>query len=274
MEKLIITCAVVGAEVTRADNPNVPYTAEEIAAEAVAAARAGAAMVHLHARRPDGTPTQDAGTYREIIERIRAAGTGVIIQVSTGGAIGMSAEERLQPLALQPEMASLTTGTVNFGSGVFWNPPDLIEQFARTMAALGVRPEIEVFEAGMIENALRLVRAGILEMPLHFDFVMGGPGWIPATPRHLVHLADSIPAGCTWSVAGVGRHQLPLAAMAIAMGGHVRVGLEDNVYYRKGELATGNAQLVERVVRIARELGRDVAGPDDARRILHLQARK
>lgn len=272
MEPLIITCAVVGAEVTRADNPAVPYTPAEIAAEALGAWRAGAAMVHLHARRDDGSPTQDAAVYREIIDRIRAE-SDVIIQVSTGGAVGMTAEERIQPVRLDPEMATLTTGTVNFGDGVFWNPPDLVQQFARTMRAAGVVPEIEVFEAGMIDNALRLVKQGILELPLHFDFVMGGPGWMAGTPRHLLHLAESIPPGCTWSVAGIGRAQLPLATMAVLMGGHVRVGFEDNLYYRKGELARSNAQLVERIVRIARELGREVATPEQARRILHLPAR-
>lgn len=272
MDPLIITCAVVGAEVMRSDNPAVPYTPEEIAAEAVGAARAGAAMVHLHARRPDGSPTQDRETYRAIMDRIRAQ-SDVIVQCSTGGAVGMAPEERLQPVFLQPEMASLTTGTVNFGAGVFWNPPDLIEQFARTMREQGVVPEIEVFEPGMIENALRLVKQGILSLPLHFDFVIGGPGWIAGTPRNLVHLAESIPPGCTWSVAGIGRHQLPLATMAVLMGGHVRVGFEDNIFYSKGVLASANAQLVERVIRIARELGREIATPEEARRILHLPAR-
>ncbi len=273
MEKLIITCAVVGAEVTRGENPHVPYTAEEIANEAIAAAKAGAALVHLHARKTDGTPTQDSAIFAEIMARIRASGTDVIIQVSTGGAVGMTAAERLQPVRLQPEMATLTTGTVNFGSTVFWNPPDLVEQFAREMTAAGVRPEIEVFEPGMIDNALRLVKQGVLALPLHFDFVLGGPGWMAATPRNLIFLAESIPPGCTWCVAGIGRHQLPLATMSVLMGGHVRVGLEDNLFYRKGELATGNAQLVARVVRIANELGRDIATPDEARRILHLLPR-
>lgn len=288
MDPLIITCAVVGAEVMREHNPHVPYTPAEIAAEAIAAARAGAAMVHLHARWDDGAPTQDAAVYREIIDRVRAA-CDVIIQVSTGGAVGMTADERLQPLSLRPEMppdvqpemapdvrpemATLTTGTVNFGDGVFWNPPDLIERFARAMVAKGVRPEIEVFEVGHIANALRLVRDGILTLPLHFDFVMGVPGGIPGEPRHLVHLVDSLPPGCTWSVAGVGRAQLPLNTMAVLMGGHVRVGFEDNLYYRKGELATGNAQLVARVARIAGELNRKVATPFEARRILGLPAR-
>lgn len=277
MDPLIITCAVVGAEVMREHNPHVPYTPAEIAAEAIAAARAGAAMVHLHARRDDGTPTQDAAAYREIIDRVRAA-CDVIIQVSTGGAVGMTADERLQPIYLpppdlRPEMATLTTGTVNFGGGVFWNPPDLIERFARAMVAAGVRPEIEVFEAGHIANALRLVRDGMLTLPLHFDLVMGVPGGIPGEPRHLVHLVDSLPPGCTWSVAGVGRAQLPLNTMAVVMGGHVRVGFEDNLYYRKGELATGNAQLVARVARIAGELNRKVATPSEARRILGLPAR-
>lgn len=270
MEKLIIAAAVVGAEVTRQHHPGVPYTPEEIAAAAVESWQAGAALVHIHARNADGTPTQATAVYRDIIQRIRSC-CDAIIQVSTGGAVGMDAAERLQPVYLQPEMATLTTGTVNFGDSVFWNPPDLVAQFARTMVAQGVIPEIEVFDTAMIDGALRLVRAGILNLPLHFDFVLGVPGALPGEPRHLLHLVESLPPGCTWSVAGIGRAQLPLAAMAIVLGGHVRVGFEDNIYYRKGELAASNAQLVARVVRLAGELGRPVADPAAARHILGLE---
>ncbi|MEW8976939.1 MAG: 3-keto-5-aminohexanoate cleavage protein [Symbiobacterium sp.] len=272
MEKLIITVALNGAEVTRAKNPNIPYTPEELAEDAARCRDAGAAMVHVHGRLPDGTPTQDAGVYQRILEAIRAR-TDVIVQVSTGGAVGMGAEERLAPVRLRPEMASLTTGTVNFGDSVFSNPPDLIEQFARTMRDYGVVPEIECFDVGHIDNALALVKREILTLPLHFDFVMGVSGGIAPTVRNLVHMSESLPPGCTWSVAGIGRAQLPLATVAIVMGGHVRVGLEDNLYYTRGVPAT-NAMLVERIVRLARELGREVATPEEARRILRLPQRR
>lgn len=271
MEKLVITVALDGAEVTREQTPYLPITPAELAADAEACRNAGAAMVHVHARRPDGSSTQDPAVYAEIINAVKAQ-TDIIVQLSTGGAVGMSAEERVAPVLLKPEMASLTTGTVNFGRGVFMNPPELIEQFAQTMVENGVVPEIEAFDLGHIDNALALVKKGILSLPLHFDLVMGVPGGIAPTIRNLVHMSESLPPGCTWSVAGIGRAQLPLATAAILMGGHVRVGLEDNIYYSKGVL-TSNAMLVERIVRLARELGRDVATPDEARRILRIPDR-
>jgi len=271
MEKLVITVALDGAEVTREQTPHLPVTPEEIAADAERCRNAGAAMVHVHGRRPDGTPTQDAAVYAEILKAVRKR-TDVIVQVSTGGAVWMSAQERLAPVLLKPEMASLTTGTVNFGSEVFMNSPDQIEEFARTMVANGVVPEIECFDLGHIDNALALVKKGILTLPLHFDFVMGVPGGVAPTIRNLVHMSESIPAGCTWSVAGIGRAQLPLATTAIMLGGHVRVGLEDNIYYTKGVLAS-NEMLVARVVRLAAELGREIATPDEARRILRISDR-
>lgn len=270
MEPLIITAAVVGAELTRADTPYLPLTPAEIADQALAAYSAGAAMVHLHARADDGSPTQDIAVYRRILQEVRARCPDVIIQVSTGGAVGMTAEERLQPIHLKPDMASLTTGTVNFGEGVFWNDLPLVRQFARAIVEQGIKPEIEVFDSGMITTALRLVKEGLLTPPLHFDFVMGVPGGIAGTPKNLLHLTESVPAGSTWSVAGIAAAQLPLATMAILLGGHARVGLEDNIYYTRGVLCEGNAPLVARVVRLANELGRPVATPTEARRILGL----
>jgi 3-keto-5-aminohexanoate cleavage enzyme len=269
MEKLIITAALTGAENTREATPHLPITPREIAADARRCMEAGASIVHVHARREDGTPTQDKEVYREIIHLIRQECPGLIIQVSTGGAVGMTPEERLQPVSLAPDMATLSAGSVNFGNDVFLNPPQVIQTFARAIVEKSVTPEIEVFEAGMIDNALRLVKAGILALPLHFDFVLGVPGGMGGTPEALIYLKNQLPPGCTWTVAGVGRAQLPLAAMAIILGGHVRVGLEDNIYYRKGELAA-NAQLVERVVRLAAELGRQVASPMEARKILNI----
>jgi len=271
LNKLIITVAPVGAETTRKDNPNLPLTPAEIAQDVVRCVEKGASLVHLHVRDAAGNATQSRDIFREAIALIKK-NCSAIIQVSTGGAAWMTPEERLQPVTLRPEMATLTTGTVNFGDDVFANPPQVIEHFAREIAAHGVKPEIEVFDVGMIANALRLVKQGILQLPLHFDFVMGVPGGIPGEPRHLLHLVESLPAGSTWTVAGIGRCELPLAVQAILLGGHVRVGFEDNVYYSKGVLATGNAQLVERIARLAAELGRAVATPDEARRILGLKS--
>lgn len=271
MDKLIITAALTGAEVTKADNPNVPVTPEEIAEAAREARAAGASIVHIHVRDERGFPTQSPEVFRRTIELIRER-TDIVVQVSTGGAVGMTPAERLGPVYLRPEMATLTTGTVNFGDGVFLNAPGDIETFAREMMARGVKPEVEVFDVGMIQNALTLVKKGLLTPPLHFDFVMGVPGGIPGTPKNLLHLIESIPGGSTWSVAGIGRTELPLGVMAIILGGHVRVGFEDNVFYSKGILAESNAQLVSRIVRVARELGREVAAPDETRRILGISA--
>jgi 3-keto-5-aminohexanoate cleavage enzyme len=268
LQKLIITAALVGAEVMKEDTPHLPVTADEIAAQAEEVREAGASIVHLHVRDENGHPSQDRSLYQEAIEKIQKR-TDLIVQVSTGGAVGMSPDERLQPLSLRPEMATLTTGTVNFGREVFMNSPAQLIRFAEEFERYGVRPEFEIFDVGMIANALKLVKDGYFTGHLHFDFVMGVPGAIPATAENLLHLIRQLPEGATWTVAGIGRHQLPMAALGVILGGHVRVGLEDNIYYRKGELAT-NARLVERVVRIAGELERKVATPDEARQMLHL----
>lgn len=277
MDKLIITVAPVGAEVTKQDNPAVPYTPAEIAESALAAVEAGASIVHLHAREDDGSPSQDATRFLDIFRRIKAR-ANPILQISTGGAVTATTEERLAPLdnrelAGMLEMASFTCGTVNFGDEVFMNSPSFLTALARKLTGLGIKPGIEVFEPGMIANAMRLIKAKELQHPLHFEFVLGVPGAMPGGIRQLVFLQESLPSMGSWSVAGVGQHQLSMATMAILMGGHVRVGLEDNLFYRKGELAESNAQLVERIVRLAHELGRPVATPDEAREILGIEAR-
>ncbi len=269
-QPVIITAALVGAELTLAECPHLPITPEQIGLAAAEACQAGASIIHLHVRMPDGQPTQDKEIFRQAIAAIQAR-CDVIIQVSTGGAVGMTAQERLQPVHLKPEMATLTTGSVNFGNEIFANPWSLIQDFAQAMQEHGVKPELEIFDAGMIANALRLRDNGLVSEPLHFDLVLGVPGGMPATVRNLVYLVESLPPGASWSAAGIGRAQTLLAAAAIAMGGHARVGFEDNIYYRRGELATSNAQLAARVSRLANELGRPVASPADARRILGLQ---
>lgn len=271
MDKLIITAALTGAEVTRAQQPALPITPEEIAEAAHACAQAGAAIVHVHARNPDGSPSQDKELYREILAQVRAR-CDVIVQVSTGGAVGMTPQERLAPVTLRPEMATLSMGTVNFGGDVFMNSPTDMEVFAQTLQAQGVKAELEIFDSGMLTTALRWLQKGLLRGPQHFDFVLGIPGGMAGTPQALMYLSGQVPEGCTWGVAGIGAAQLPLGALAIVLGGHVRVGFEDNVYYRKGELATSNAQLVARMARISRELERPVATPQEARALLGMDA--
>ena len=270
MEKLIITAALTGAEVTRAQQPNLPLTPEEIAVDALACYEAGASIVHIHARDTEGNPTQDAQVYKEIKDKI-AEKCNIIFQPSTGGAVWHTPEQRLQPVDLAPEMATLSCGTCNFGADVFMNSEEYMEKFAKKMMEVGVKPEIEVFERGMIENAKTLVKKGLLKTPLHVDFVLGVPGACPGTPEDLMYMVRQLPEDWTWTVAGIGRSELPLAVMAIILGGHVRVGFEDNVYYGKGRLAKSNAELVERIVRIAKEVGREIATPDEARAILGLK---
>lgn len=269
MEKLIITAALTGAEVTRAQQPALPISPQEIAQAAHECAEAGAAIVHVHARNPDGSPTQDRDIYRRIIAAVRER-CDVIVQVSTGGAVGMTSQERLAPVMLAPEMATLSMGSVNFGDDVFMNHPADMAVFAQAMQAQGVKPELEIFDSGMLTTASRWVKKGLLTGSLHFDLVLGIPGGMAGTPEALMYLRAQLPAGATWTVAGIGAAQLPLGVMAIVLGGHVRVGFEDNVYFRKGELASSNAQLVARIARISREMDRPVATPAQARAILGL----
>ena len=271
MGDLIITVAGVGAETTKEAQPNLPISAEEIGVDAARCREAGASIYHLHVRRPDGTPTQDRAVFAAAIAEIRKR-SDIIIQTSTGGAMGMTADERLQPLELGPEMASLTTGTANFGDEVFFNDTALMKEFYRRMQAGGVRPEFEIFEQGQIDNALRLVREFGPAGPLmHWDFVLGVPGSMSGEPRNLIHLVDSIPReGSTWTCTGIGRWHMPVTMTALAMGGNVRLGFEDNIYRHTKVLAESNAQLVERDVRVARDWNREPATPEEARQILKL----
>lgn len=272
MEKLIITAAVTGSLPTKQKTPHVPISPSEIVEAGVRCERAGAAVIHVHARNPkDESPSTDFQLFKEIYEGLKER-TKLIIQISTGGRAGMAYEQRSDRLTLKPEMASLTTGSVNFPDSVYANSPELIERLARDMQAHGIKPEMEVFDVSMIRNAVDLAERGLAEAPLHFDFVMGLKGAIPATIENLVHLKNSIPAGSTWTVAGIGPAQLVVNTHAILMGGHVRIGLEDNIYFRKGELAP-NERFVERMVNLAAEFGRPVATPDEARRIMHLKPR-
>lgn len=275
MEKMILTAAICGAEVTKAHNPAVPYTVSEIAAEARRSADAGAAIIHLHVRYDDGTPTQDKARFAECMEAIRAVCPDVIVQPSTGGAAGMTDEERLQPTELFPEMATLDCGTCNFGDEIFDNTMPTMRAFGKRMIENGIKPEYECFEMGHLDTILTMARKGeVPGAPMQFNFVLGVPGCTPATVKNLCWLVDGIPAGSTWTATGVGRNAFTLAAPAIAMGGNVRVGFEDNLYLSRGVLAKSNGELVEKVVRLATELGRPVATSDEAREILGLKPRK
>ena len=272
MDKLIITVAGVGAETTKDAQPGLPVTAAEIGADAARCREAGAAMYHLHVRDAEANPTQAREVFAAAIEAIRER-TDIIVQTSTGGAMGMTADERLQPLELGPEMASLTTGTANFGDDVFFNDTALMSEFYQRMQKKGVRPEFEIFEAGQIDNALKLVKkygpAGPL---LHWDFVLGVPGSMSGEPRNLMFLVDRIPEGSTWTCTGIGRWHMPVTMTALALGGNVRLGFEDNIFLHKGVLAKENAELVGRVARVAQRVGPAVREP--GRGAAHPQARR
>ena len=267
-EPVIVTAAVVGAEVTRAQSPWVPYTPTEIAQAAIDAWRAGAAAVHLHARWPDGRASQEAVHFREIVDRIRAAGCDAVIQCSTGGAVGMSVDERLGSLVDGAEMGTLNLGTMNFGDGVFVNARPDIVRIAGRLREKGLAAECEVYDAGMLDTLRWLLARGHLAAPYHVQFVLGVPGGMAANERNLRFLLDGLPEPAHWTGAGVGRAQLELAALALRLGGHVRVGLEDNLYLSKGVLAKGSHELVEAAVRLSRQAAREPASPAVARRIL------
>jgi 3-keto-5-aminohexanoate cleavage enzyme len=269
MEKLIITAAITGAETTKQMNPALPCTPEEQAAAAHECWSAGASVVHLHVRDESGKPSQSIELFEKVSKLIRDR-CDLILQFSTGGAVGTPVSERIAPLALRPEMASLNAGSINFGDDVFENLPKDIAALAAEMARLKIKPEIEVYDLGMLEYGVSLVQAGLVENPAHFQFVLGTKHGLSGSPENLFHMKSKLPPGATFAVAGVGRHQLQVAPLAIVSGGHVRVGFEDNVYFSKGVLAQNNAQLVKRIAELSRLLQREVATPSEARKILKI----
>jgi 3-keto-5-aminohexanoate cleavage enzyme len=268
---LIISAATTGSWTTKQQNPAVPLTETEIAKAAVECADAGAAIIHIHVRDDQGLVTCDANRYQRVRDLVEERGCPVIINMSTGGGAGQTTDEqRMEPVALSPEIASFDCGSCNFGQTVFINSPSFLDELASRMIRYGVQPEIECFEPGHVANALRLIGEEKLRPPFWFQFVLGLRGGSPGTVKQLVTMAEMLPAGTLWSVCGIGRAQLPLNIAAMSMGGHVRTGLEDNIYYHKGQLAESNAQLVARLVRIAGELGRPIATPAQARAMLGL----
>lgn len=271
MDPLIITVAGVGAELTREQQPNLPLSAEEIAVDAESCRAQGASIYHLHVRDELGRPTMDVETYRAAHDAIRSR-TDLIVQFSSGGAVSDTEEARIAPLELRPEMASLTTGTVNFGDEVFLNPVPLIRRFYSRMRELRIVPEFEIFEPGMIATADRVYDELGDGHHRHYDFVLGVPGAMPAWPDAVDYLGVQLPQEATFSATDIGRAYLTVAEAAISRGGHVRTGLEDVRYVAPGELAESNAQLVERIADLAGRAGRAVATPEEARAILGIES--
>jgi 3-keto-5-aminohexanoate cleavage enzyme len=279
--KVIITCALTGGIHGKEANPQLPEQPDEIVAQGVAAWREGAAVLHVHARNPDGSNTMDPEIYAELHERL-CAETDAVIQLTTGGSPTLSVAERLNTVRLAPESASLNLGLLNFfirGQQVFFsNHRSDIEHFAAEMKARGVKPELEAYNEAMLEEAEHLIERGLLTPPVVVNMVLHTPtqGGLRGTPRNLMGMVERVsrlPGDTIGVVSSMGRTQLPITTMAMAMGLNVRVGMEDNVYYRRGELVNNNARLVARTVRIARELELTPATPDEARRILGLRGR-
>ncbi len=278
MTKTIITVATTGAHPKKEDNPNVPMTPAEIAEDVYACWKAGAAVAHLHMRDDKGAGAMDKAKFRQTVELLRARhpDCDIVLNLTTSGALGVSDEDRMAHVEeLRPEMASYDCGSMNWlHSGVFLNPPPFLEKLGKNLQSWGVKPEIEAFDPGMIANAAYYLKKGVLKAPLHFQFCMGCANGIPGTMKNLIFMKetmDELCPGSTWSCFGVGHSALTMLYGAVALGGHIRVGMEDNVLYSKGVLAQSNAQFVERAVRVSREFGREVATPADAREILGLK---
>jgi 3-keto-5-aminohexanoate cleavage enzyme len=270
----IITVAITGSVPTKKDSPAVPISVAEQVESSHAAYEAGAALVHVHVRNDDGTTTSDPEKFARFLAGIRKHCPDMIVQFSTGGRSG-TGKERGAMLPLKPEMASLTTGSVNFARIIYENHPTLIHDLAASMLANDIKPEVEIFDLAMLYNAAKLVDEGLLKPPVHVQFVLGIPGALPADRAvldfELAQLTRVLP-GATWTAAGIGRHQLTVNEWALELGGHCRTGLEDNLRFDKHRLASSNAELVQRVAELAARFGRPVATPAEARRILGLAA--
>lgn len=271
MEKTIISVAVVGSQPTKEMNPAVPYTPKEIAHAAIECGKAGAAITHIHVRDPEtGIVCSRIELFREVVDRIRQESDVLINLTTSGGNIpGVNMiEERLEPVTLKPEVCSLDIGSLNFGDRVFQNPSDWGRAAAQRMLEYGVKPEIEVFDAGHMRQALHMIGEGLFEDPPFVQMCMGAGWGIEATPENLLFLKNMLPSGIPWCVMGVGRAQLPMITMGVILGGHIRVGFEDNIYLRRGVLLKSNAEMVEVAVKLVEQLQHEVATPAEARRIL------
>lgn len=269
-QPVVVTVAPTGPLTTREQHPRVPLTPSEIGIAVAEAAEAGAAVAHIHARDEEGEPTADPAVYAAIAAEIRAR-CDIVVQASTGVGLTVPCEERVEILRgeeVDVKMATLNPASMTFGTGTFSNPPWFVEALARRMLERGIRPELEVYDLGHVGLCLDLVERGLVPEPLQFSFVMGVRGGMPGDPALLPMLRSMLPVGAVWQAIGIGRAQLPLSLAALALGGNVRVGFEDNVYIRRGELAESNAQFVRRAVAMVHAAGRAVATPDDVRKRL------
>jgi uncharacterized protein (DUF849 family) len=287
--KVMISCAVTGSADTPGKNPAVPVTPAQIAASAIDAAKAGAAIVHIHVRDPKtAKPSMDPALYREVVDRIRSSGTDVLINLTTGpgarfvpgetdplrpgpGTTLTRPEERVRHvLELRPELCSLDMGSFNMGDRVFVNTPAHLQTMAVAIRDAGVTPELEVFETGHLLLAKKFIEQGYVRPPGLFQICLGISWSQPATPEAMLYMRNLLPPDCIWFAFGISLHQFPMVAQTVLLGGHPRVGLEDNIYLEKGKLAPSNAALVEKAVRIVELLGDQVATPAEARRMLGL----
>lgn len=272
-DKLLITVAPSIPPYMAEGMPGLDLSPEGVADEVVRACNAGANIVHLHVWDEHGQPTTELAAFERTLALIRAR-CDIVIEGSTGGMNDLAPAERSVSLRADIEMASLNPGSVNYAGGVYVNSPADIDYWAQEMHRRHIKPDVAIFEGGMVANTLQLVNKGWIVPPLLFTFVLGLTGAMPATPRNLLFLSESIPADSLWCAAGYSGHDLQMSILAMSMGGHARAGFEDNPYYRPGEPATSNAQFIERLVRIAREMGREVASPAEARVMLGIPARQ
>jgi 3-keto-5-aminohexanoate cleavage enzyme len=277
--KLIINSCLTGMVPRKKDTPHVPVTAEEIVSDAKSCFDSGTTIVHIHARDENENPTYRKDAYRDLVVEIRRQCPGIVINLTTSGRDFNEFEYRSQVLELEgdakPDMASLTVGSLNFPKQASINSPDMIRSLAEKMLQNGIKPELEIFETGMINYALYLQKKGIILEPLYFNLLLGSLGTMPARLIDLEHLLRTLPAAASWGGTGIGRFQLPINLASIILGGHVRVGLEDNIYYdaARTELAT-NQMLVERLAKFAQFIGRDIATPEETRQIIGLSAKQ
>ena len=270
--KVILTVATTGAWPSKKDTPHIPLQPKEIADDVYACWQAGASIAHIHVRDDDDKSSMDFDKFSETVELIRATDCDIVLNLTTSGQLGLEDEDRMKHIiALKPELASYDCGSMNWAhSTVFENSPRFLEKLGMAMQENNIKPEIEIFDAGMVYNALYYLKKGVLKAPLHFQFVLGAPGGMTATVENLMFLKTLIPADSTWGALGIGRGHLPIMYTTLALGGHVRVGMEDNIYYSKGVLAKSNVEFIERTKRIAVEIDKEIATPDEARAILGL----
>ena len=272
-DKVILTVAVCGAIPTKKDNPNLPTQPEEIASSIIECYEAGASVAHIHVRDDNDQSSMSLKKFEETVNLIRDAKCPIVLNLTTSGAIGATDEDRMLPfMNLKPELASFDAGTMNWlHSSVFMNEPQFLEKLGLRMQEYHVKPEIEIFDMGMLNTALYYEKKGILKGPLHFQICLGAPGGMKADVENLLYVVNHLPENCTWGTFGIGKGAMEITLAALALGGGIRTGFEDNVFYNYGELASSNVQFVERIKRLAAEANKSIATPDEAREILGLK---